>query len=391
MGSVIGLLAASALLFTEPSHDLTLQQVLKANTAAIRSIHTIRVTIENSNNSQLTGEDIISSEVLPTYSIIWCLDGERERVRMEWLRGRKPHNDDAYNGQDGWKRLSNYDPNYTPPLSESVSAPSIGEMDKTHTDGTLDGTARGHSLMGATGNTAEDYFLSHPSSKLVATPKTSKTGCYEITRIEEKHEVSGSNYDVREVRYFIDPKVGFWLRRVERGPWQKSNDPGDKSTTIIEALEFKECDNGIFWPLRVSIKTRLPGGTEGPDHLIRHTLHSINKPLKDEDFQIHFPDWLRVYDRVSGKVFIWGPDDKPRMEFASQNEYKQWYAPRAEDPFQPLPGIPPRTRWIWLTGISLAMGLLLLGLILWRRRSQLAAEKSTLSTNNTRDNTGSLP
>jgi hypothetical protein len=44
---------------------------------------------------------------------------------------------------------------------------------------------------------------------------------------------------------------------MESGPWQKSTDPGDKGITILEVQEFKDCGNGIFWPLRGYISTKL--------------------------------------------------------------------------------------------------------------------------------------
>jgi hypothetical protein len=364
---LIGLLAVPALVGAAPPQELTLQRVLKANTAAIQAIRSIHVVIDIANNFQVSGEDKPPAEAVPTYTIEWFKDGKRERVRRNWLRGRRPNNYDAYNGPDGWKRLSNYDLDFKPPLSESISAPAVGEIGKTHTDDYLSGSARNMSYMTVFGKTAEEYLLKNPTSKLAATPATSKLGCYEITRLQERREVGEAKDDVRDLRIFVDPKAGFWIRRIEVGPWQKSTDPNDKGTTISEIREFKDCGNGIFWPLRGYNKTRLPGLDVGPDMFIRHTLHSINQPLPNGDFQIRFPDWLRVYDRASGKVFIWGPDDKPRMEFASQAEYREWYRPRQQDPFQPMTGLLSRTRWIWLAGISLGVGLVLLFI---RRRSR---------------------
>jgi hypothetical protein len=249
-------------------------------------------------------------------------------------------------------------------LSESFASHAYGEIDRTQEEGPLSASSVGASYMAFNGVRLEEYVAKYPKSKLAATPATSKLGCYEITTWQEKPEGVGSNYDICDVRIFVDPKVGFWMRRIEKGSWQKSANPGDKGTTILDVQEFKDCGNGVFWPVRAYHNSRLPGGTIGPDILVRHIVHSINQPLTAEDFEIHFPDWLRVFDRRSDKVLLWGPDDKPRITFVSQNEYMEWYKPRAED--LGMAGIPQRTRLTLVVGISLLVGLMVLA-ILWRR------------------------
>ncbi len=319
MFPIIGPLAASALLSTPPQQELTLPQVLKANTAAVNAIRSIHVTIEVSNNLAVPGEENPPLEAQPTWTYEWYKDGARERVQRNLLRGRRPHNLDASNGPNGYRALHNYDPNMESPPSESSGGHAGGELDKTRTDHALGGPVRAMSFMHNLpfGHTLEEYVAKYPRSKLVATPSISKFGCYEIDTLQENPQAAGSDYDVKNVRVFVDPKVGFWVRRIETGPWQKATDPGKKGSTVTEVKEFQDCGNGVFWPLRGYIRTRLPGNSSGIDVIVRHTLHSINQPLADEDFEIRFPNWLIVNDRTTGQVFIWGPNDKPRITFSS--------------------------------------------------------------------------
>lgn len=375
----VELLVAPVLLFAVPPEELTLQQVLKANTAAIQAIRSLHVTIEVAHNLSVPGEEKPPLEAQPTYVLVWRQDGARVRVSHMWLRGRGPkpfdvHSEDRSNGPNGLKAIYNYDPNVKPPLSESFESHANGEIDRTQMEESLTGSPRAMCYMMFEGSNLEGYVAKYPRSKLAATPAASKFGCYEITTLEEKSTLRDPDYDVHDMRIFVDPKASFWVRRIEKGPWQKSTNPGDKGTTIIEVQEFKNCGNGIFWPLRAYHRTRLPGGTSGPDIFVRHTLRSINAPLPNEDFEIHFPDWLRVHDRISGKLLIWGPDDKPRMTFASQSDYEKWYEPRAEDR-DGTGGVPKRMRPMLLTAISILVGLGLL-LILWQRSKRVRRLKA---------------
>lgn len=401
MFPAIGLLAASALLSAEPPQELTLRQVLKANTAAIQAIRSIHVTIHVDNQLVLEKNEPIS-EALPTYTYEWFKDGNRERVRMIWLRGpgargeQASSNFDAYNGPDGWKQLSSYDPNFKPPLSESISGPARGEIDKTLPDNYTKAPVRGACKMGMSSVSPEEFLLKHPSCKLAATPATSKLGCYEITRLVDKSSTtevtSGPPDDVCEIRVFVDPKAGFWIRRIQTGPWQKSTNPNDKITSINEIQEFKDCGNGIFFPIRDYTEERLADGRGGVSEINRFTLHSINQPLTDEDFQIPFPDWCRVYDRVSGKVVIWGPDNKPRREFATPDEYKQWYRPRAREPFMPQM-LSQRQYWVYLVAICVAVALLLLFILIIRRRraARVAGNSSNSTVESTQGDASVMP
>lgn len=190
------------------------------------------------------------------------------------------------------------------------------------------------------------------------------------------------------MRIFLDPKVGFCVRRIERGPLQKSIKPSDKYTTLSEVQEFKDCGNGIFWPLRVATTSRRQGEKVGVDRRTEFTLHSINQPMPEEDFEIPFPDWLRIYDHSARRVIIWGPDDKPRMIF-SPEEYEEWYSPRRADPRQDPNAS--RNRLLWLAGISSFVGLLLLFLILWQRKMQRRIRGSTQLIETSQGDEGGMP
>jgi hypothetical protein len=114
MFPIIGLLAGSTLLNAEPPQELTLQQILKANTAALNAIRSIHVTIEVSSNYPVPGEEEPPG-VRPYITVEWWKDGTREHARQTWLhRGRGKPNLDASNGPKGYKALHSYDPDNPP-------------------------------------------------------------------------------------------------------------------------------------------------------------------------------------------------------------------------------------------------------------------------------------
>lgn len=365
-------LAVPVLLLAMYEPELTLRQVAKANTAAVNAIRSIHVTIDVDNNLPTPGDENPGQEPKLTYTIVWQKDGAWERTRLNWhRRGQVPRNYDVSNGPDGYRRLQNYDPKFAPPLSESIDRPAMGEMGKARPSYEIASAPRSASyinvLVGAT--SLEDYVAKNPSTKLAATPETSKLRCYEITTLQKIEYGPGKAPDVRDVRVFVDPAVGFWIRRIESGPLQKSTDPGEKGVGIIDVQEFKDCGNGVFWPLKGRHTTRLPGRTDGDEVIVRHRLHLINQPLPEKDFVITFPDWLRVFDNESGKVFIWGSDGKPRMTFDSPGEYSAWYRPRAVDPFVERATRQQPWRVGWLTAVNIGVVCLLVLIVLWRRRA----------------------
>jgi hypothetical protein len=378
---MLPVVATTVVLLFAVEPELTLQQVVKANSGAINAIRSIHVTIDVANNLPATENEPPPPEILPIYTIVWYKDHGRERVLMNWhRRGRVPRNSDRYNGPDGYRGLVNYDPKFEPPLSESIARPAYGELDKRQTGHQFASAARSSSyidVFAGGGPTLEEYVAKNPDCKLAATPATSKFSCYEITTLQKMESGPGKAPDVRDVRVFVDPAVGFWIRRIESGPLQKSTDPGDKGEGIGEVQEFKDCGNGVFWPLKSRFTRRLPGRTDGIEISTRHTLHSINQPLPEKVFDIRFPDWLRVFDNQSGKVYVWGPDGKPRMTFGSQGEYQEWYRPRAKDPFVENMTRPRPWRVGWFAGVNIGVVALLILLVLWRRRRSRPAANPT--------------
>jgi hypothetical protein len=367
MASGLGLLAASVLLFPATEEELTLQQVLKANTAAINAIRSIHVAMDVS----------IPGAEPSSYRLEWYKDGARDRERMDWLGTKNPNNLDISNGPDGSKGLFNYDPTFTPSLSESIARPAIGELrKKTQREGAVGSRPRAQCYMNITpGTSLEEHVARYPTSKLVATPTTSKFGCYEITTVFEGELGPERRADQMGMRVFVDPAAGFWIRRIEK----KGTEPGDKGATYVhEVQEFKECGNGIFWPMRAHHTVRYPGRKEGGEVSIRYTLHSLNEALPDEDFAIHFPDWVRVYDRDTGQVFVWGPNDQPRLTFASEGEYLQWYTPRAKEAFAAQSQAGPGRRLAWIVGVNIVFVALLILIVVWRRNRRQTVVKGAL-------------
>jgi hypothetical protein len=345
-------IAAFLLLFPTTKEGLTLQQVAKANTAAINAIHSVHVTMEL--KSSLPGQD--------SYRIEWYKDGARDREFTHWPGSKVPQDSDLSDGPGGFRALFNYDPKFTPPLSESIARPAMGELRKrAETPGVVGNGPRFQCFMTIwPGTSLEEHVARHPTSKLTATPATSKAGCYEITTVFEQH--AGTTTNPMEMRVFVDPAVGFWIRRIEK-----------RRTGLVvrhEVQEFKDCGNGIFWPMRSHTVIE---GKEG-DISVQYTLHSLNEALPDEDFAIHFPDWVRVYDRDTGQVFVWGPNDQPRLTFASEGEYLKWYDPRSKDVFAALSQAAPGRRVGWIVGVNIVFVALLI-LIIWRRNKRLAVVK----------------
>ncbi len=364
MDSGFGLLAISVLFFAGKGDDLTLQQVLKANTAAINSIRSIHVTMEISRPGEERG-----SELRPGYRLEWYKDSGRERERLDWLQTKNPQNSDITNGPDGFKQLQDYDASFRPALSESIARPAMGTINKTRTDGAVGSRQRAQCFMDIVpGPSLEEHVVRYPASKLAATPATSKFGCYEITTFLELNLGPGKGTDEMEMRVFVDPAAAFWIRRVENGGWKKSTAPGDKGVIHMqEVQEFKDCGNGIFFPMRARNTVRVPGKMDEVEiSSVRFTLHSLNKPLPDEDFAIHFPDWLRVSDDNTGKLLVWGPNDQPRLTFASEGEYLKWYEPRAKEAFMAQSEVAPARRMGWIALANIVLVTLLV-LFVWRR------------------------
>jgi hypothetical protein len=352
----------------QPGPTLTLQQVLRANTAAGSSIRSIHVTIEVDN--KLPMQDSTPTEPVPTYVKTWYKDGEEERVRTEWKRGPQPHNSDAYNGAKGYKWIQDYDPSFDPPLSESIARPASGEIGPTFPERSTGLDPRGHCwwLYDLRGKlvTLEEFAGAVSGSRLRATPATSPAGCYEILVPAPE----------RDMVFFVDPAAGFWIRRVEGGPEKEGPGAGNKASYVAEVEEFTDCGNGIFFPRRAATTTILADGQAKPFMRFRYTVHSLNQPLPPEDFQVKFVDWLRVLDRGSGEYHVWGPDDKPRLSFANQKKYLEWYRPVHDDPYRVQDERAANTAWwkkvaYWIAGCLTLVGVS--GLVLLRRRKPKSA------------------
>lgn len=196
MFAVIGLLVAPSLVSAAPQHDLTLQQVAKAHGAMTNAIRSLHVSIRLSHNLTASGKELLP-DIQPVYIIEWYKDNAGQRVRQNWLRGKLPHSFDAYNGPKGFKALIDYDPKFTPPLSESIDGPARGDIDKTRRMEEafmckpravcyLAFPKEGESV------TLEEYITAFPNSELAATPATSKFGCYEIKTLEKVGTAGGA-------------------------------------------------------------------------------------------------------------------------------------------------------------------------------------------------------
>jgi hypothetical protein len=199
------------------------------------------------------------------------------------------------------------------------------------------------------------------SARLMADPATSPRGCYEIAidRGDDWYQVS------------IDPAHHFLIRRIEyramKGAWAKL-----KIRYVVEVTRFQDCGEGVELPAEI---VGVGGERDRPmSHRSEIEILSCNQDLPADTFLVSYPDWLRVFDRDTGAIHVWGPDGKPRLSFANSAEYDRWWRPRQAAAEQLLGlgagGIP---GWAWTAGtLGVVLAVLLIVMFLQRRRGRLA-------------------
>lgn len=108
----------------------------------------------------------------------------------------------------------------------------------------------------------------------------------------------------------------------------------------IEVREFQPCGNGVFFPKRVEYRRQIGVHEISSKHTDWVTFLaeklSVNAPLAGDAFDFRFPAGITVGERDKNnrmgegeKVYIWGADNKPAKEFATEREYiKEWAEPR---------------------------------------------------------------
>jgi len=129
-------------------------------------------------------------------------------------------------------------------------------------------------------------------SKIVKSPAQSTIKCYEldVKPIGEK-----SRFMVA-----VDPNNGFLVRKVEQYT-------SGTLSTEAEVMSYSDRGGGVFVPTRIREHIYLHdklSSTITTD--ARVTVKSVNQPIPSQAFDVVFPEWTRVMDHSTGKIYIWG-------------------------------------------------------------------------------------
>jgi hypothetical protein len=145
------------------------------------------------------------------------------------------------------------------------------------------------------------------------------------------------------IDFYVNANKGFL---VEKAFLYESNSCNIDGKTVgrchsIEVKEYQALGGGIFFPQRTEYRNQV--GVErveqvSPDKCDRSTWTvtklTLNAPLASDAFDFRFPAGVTVYkhDKIRSdecKVYIWGADNKPAQEFATEREYmRKWAEPR---------------------------------------------------------------
>ena len=328
--TAIVLLASVAILNSaDQDHAMSLDDVVRANQAAIDGIRTLKIHVkEYQPDPKIRSSQII----LATDYIYTFRDNEQRTTETNYLIPVTKSGDhlgirDTYNGPTVLKSIVGYDPQNPPKLGETSYSRAQGEIGPSRTNETgLGMNTKGRLLIEALYAfhtwPLKDLVKSSTSARIFATPSTSSRKCYELSIQRKDPEL--------DLLISVDPSWNFMIRREDMSV------KISKLHTIkvaIEADRYQDCGDGVFIPLEVRTETTERGKTH--KSYITNEIIICNKDLPSDAFEIKFPDWLTVVDD-KGMVYIWGENDKPRKTFDSVDKYMQWYIPRHPDPSRAL-------------------------------------------------------
>jgi hypothetical protein len=118
----------------------------------------------------------------------------------------------------------------------------------------------------------------------------------------------------------LAPNRGHWIKRLTL--YERLDDAEPVRT--FEAVEFKDCGDGIFFPMHVEGRT---GGALVMD--VRVTEAQINEPIDPLLATVRFPEGARVDNLVTGQLHVWGKSE-PELTFASLQDFREWEASTAQ-------------------------------------------------------------
>lgn len=137
---------------------------------------------------------------------------------------------------------------------------------------------------------------------------------------------SGSVYEL-----YLDPAVNYLVRRLYTTTYWKASDGSMRKRfgpmyEDREVTEFKEYDNGVFFPMEVTYNTYMNDPQSEPAQEARITVASakINEPLPDSKFDFVFPENALVYEMPvlnnRHRIQLWGPDNKPIKRISAEDD-----------------------------------------------------------------------
>lgn len=157
----------------------------------------------------------------------------------------------------------------------------------------------------------------------------------------------------------------------------------------LEVKEFLNCGGGVYFPRGVVFRNR--GRADSPDNgdgvfaTQTPTRLSINSAIPDQEFNFRFPENLLVRrllaDGAQETMVLWGGDNKPALEFHSEEEMLEYNrkAPCAKDHNKPYKGKDESenditspsgaTTWpYWLACCVFGLCMILAAASIWRNR-----------------------
>lgn len=300
-------------------------RIVRAHEATIAAIHSMHVRVKSfAKKPNLFGE---GAEAQNSEYDWYFDDNENERIRSKNLNeprtsdGDEPGIKDIANMRSEFRALLGMDPERPPPLGEASMTKAHGVMARRQSGVmALGQVPRIHCLwqidVGEDDLSLAEACKAAKAVDLVHLPSSSPSGCYELRLDYPKLGLV--------VHCWLDPKAGLLLRRVDQDLAAKRDRKAIHNT--LEVTGFESYGLGAYFP--EGVKGRLTEGGRTMSYRYEFEVTSINKPLPPDTFTIRFPDGLHVVDSASGKIHIWGPDDKPRRTFNSSKEFDEWFTPR---------------------------------------------------------------
>jgi hypothetical protein len=133
----------------------------------------------------------------------------------------------------------------------------------------------------------------------------------------------------------------------------------------IDVTDFRKEPNGYVYPAEWKLTRYSASGVVTATRTITVREFVVNTTISDDEFTIQFPPGLRVEDVILHKYYL-VRDDGSWMEFTPGEEDSESVRAGLHTPWWQ------RNWWLLLAGV-VAGGVLLLGLLRWRRKRKTSA------------------